>query len=60
LTGWAMNKEIGNFIKETLSIIVIAFILAMILRTFVIEGRIIPSGSMLPTIQLQDRVHSKR
>jgi signal peptidase I len=56
LTGWAMNKEIGNFIKETLSIIVIAFILAMILRTFVIEGRIIPSGSMLPTIQLQDRV----
>jgi signal peptidase I len=51
-----MNKELGNFIKETLSIIVIAFILAMVLRTFVIEGRIIPSGSMLPTIQLQDRV----
>ncbi|HAA09384.1 MAG TPA: signal peptidase I, partial [Syntrophomonas sp.] len=41
-----MNKELGNFIKETLSIIVIAFILAMVLRTFVIEGRIIPSGSM--------------
>lgn len=51
-----MSKEIGNFIKETLSIVVIAFILAMILRTFVVEGRVIPSGSMLPTIQIQDRV----
>jgi hypothetical protein len=26
------------------------------IRTFVIEGRIIPSGSMLQTLQLQDRV----
>ncbi|MDD2586829.1 MAG: signal peptidase I [Syntrophomonadaceae bacterium] len=51
-----MNKEIKDFIKEMVSIIVIAFILAMILRTFVIEGRIIPTGSMLPTIQLEDRV----
>ncbi|MGI6435972.1 MAG: signal peptidase I [Syntrophomonadaceae bacterium] len=51
-----MNKEFTNFLKETLSIVVIAFLLAMFLRAFVIEGRIIPSGSMLPTIQLQDRV----
>jgi len=51
-----MNKEYLSFIKETLSIVVIAFVLAMVLRAFVIEGRIIPSGSMLPTIQLQDRV----
>lgn len=51
-----MSKEIREFLKETVSIVVIAFILAMILRTFVIEGRIIPSGSMLPTLQLQDRV----
>lgn len=51
-----MKEQIWDFIKEMVSIIVIAFILAMILRTFVIEGRIIPTGSMLPTIQLQDRV----
>ncbi len=51
-----MSKEIREFVKETASIIIIAFILAMILRTFVIEGRIIPSGSMLQTLQLQDRV----
>lgn len=51
-----MSGDIKNFFKEVISIVVIAFVLAMILRTFVIEGRIIPSGSMLPTIQLQDRV----
>jgi signal peptidase I len=51
-----MGKEIKDFLKETISIVVIAFILAMILRTFVVEGRLIPSGSMLPTLQLQDRV----
>ncbi len=49
-------KEIKGFFKEFISIILVAFILAMILRTFVVEGRIIPTGSMLPTIQLQDRV----
>lgn len=49
-----------DFIKETLSVFVIAFILAMVLRAFVIEGRIIPSGSMLPTVQLQDRVLMNR
>lgn len=51
-----MGKEIKDFLKEMLTIVITAFILAMILRTFVIEGRIIPSGSMLPTLQLQDRV----
>lgn len=48
--------QIKAFFKEFIGIVVVAFILAMILRTFVIEGRYIPSGSMLPTIQLQDRV----
>ena len=51
-----MSKEVKDFIKEVVSTVVIAFVLAMILRTFVVEGRIIPSGSMLPTLQLQDRV----
>jgi len=50
------KEEIRDFFKEMISIIVIAFILAMIIRTFITEGRIIPTGSMLPTVQLQDRV----
>ncbi|MGR6835861.1 signal peptidase I [Syntrophomonas erecta] len=51
-----MGRELRDFLKELISIILIAFVLAMLLRAFVIEGRIIPTGSMLPTIQLQDRV----
>ena len=51
-----MSEDIKGFLKELISIVVIAFVLAMILRTFVVEGRVIPTGSMLPTIQLQDRV----
>jgi len=51
-----LNRELKEFIKETLSIVIIAFILAMILRSFVIEGRIIPSESMVPTLKVGDRV----
>lgn len=51
-----MGKALKELVKETVSVVLIAFILAMLLRTFVIEGRIIPTGSMLPTLQLQDRV----
>ncbi len=50
-----MNR-LGAFLKEFIGIVIVAFLLAMILRTFVIEGRWIPSGSMLPTIQVGDRV----
>lgn len=45
-----------EFLKEMVSIVVIAFVLAMILRTFVIEGRIVPSESMVPTIKVGDRL----
>jgi signal peptidase I len=55
-----MSKDMKNLLKETLSVVIIAFVLAMVLRAFVIEGRIIPSGSMLPTVQLQDRVMMNR
>ncbi len=51
-----MSKEFRDLIKETISIIVIAFILSLILRALVIEGREIPSGSMLETLQIGDRV----
>lgn len=51
-----MNKEIRDFSKDFIMIICIALILSVGLRTWVIEGRIVPSGSMLPTIQLKDRL----
>lgn len=50
------GNQIVNLVKETLGILVVAFILSMILKAFVIEARVIPTGSMLPTIQENDRV----
>jgi signal peptidase I len=49
-------SKMKDFLKELISIVVIAFVLSMVLRTWIIEGRIVPTGSMLPTIQLQDRL----
>jgi signal peptidase I len=51
--GTSRAKE---FIKETLSTLLVAIILALIIKTFLFEARVIPSGSMLPTIQINDRV----
>ncbi|MGI6487060.1 MAG: signal peptidase I [Syntrophomonadaceae bacterium] len=51
-----MNQELRNFLREMVSIIIIAFILATVLRMFIVEGRVIPTGSMVPTIQPKDRV----
>jgi len=41
---------------EILEVVVIAVALSWVLRTFLVDTRVIPSGSMLPTIQLGDRV----
>jgi signal peptidase I len=42
--------------RETIETILWALVLALILRTFVIQAFWIPSGSMLPTLQIGDRV----
>lgn len=49
-------KSSARFIIEIVEIVLIAFALSWLLRTYVVEARKIPSGSMLPTIQLEDRV----
>lgn len=41
---------------ETIETVVWAFVLAMIIRTFVIQAFWIPSGSMIPTLEVGDRV----
>jgi signal peptidase I len=42
--------------KETVETIVIAFILAFLIRTFVVQAFYIPSGSMQPNLQIGDRI----
>lgn len=51
-----MTNNMREYIKELIVILVIAFVLSMVLRTWIIEGRSVPTGSMLPTIQLKDRL----
>ena len=42
--------------RETIETIVWAFALAMIIRTFIVQAFWIPSGSMIPTLEVGDRV----
>lgn len=52
----AAPPSFGRWATETLLMIVLAFVVAMGIRTFVIETYEIPSGSMIPTIQIGERV----
>jgi signal peptidase I len=52
--SWLAQKLIEQ--KENIRTIVIAVVLAFVLRTFIIEPRYIPSGSMEPTLQVNDRI----
>lgn len=49
-------KKILSSLAEWVVIIAIAFALSIVLRNYLIDTRIVPTGSMLPTIQLQDRL----
>ncbi|MFZ5943534.1 MAG: signal peptidase I [Bacillota bacterium] len=45
-----------KIIKELAFTVILAFLLSFFLQLFIIEARIIPTGSMLPTIQLNQRI----
>ncbi len=54
------EKQLGEKVEnpwiEGLKTIVLSGVLAFGIRTFVAEARYIPSGSMLPTLQINDRL----
>jgi signal peptidase I len=46
----------GRFARELVIIVVIALVASALLRAFVVQAFFVPSGSMLPEINLQDRI----
>lgn len=51
-----MNEKTKSIIREYAESLVIAFILAMIIRAFIIQAFKIPTGSMNPTLLEGDRI----
>ena len=50
------KKKTGRLILDALEIVVFSLALSWGLRATVVDARVVPTGSMLPTIQLQDRL----
>ena len=50
------NASKESWIKETLIIFLLALAVALVIKTFLVDTRLIPSASMYPTIEVGDRV----
>jgi signal peptidase I len=50
------RRSSGRWIREGIIVVVIAVLVAVLLRAFVVQTFFIPSGSMLPTLQIGDRI----
>ena len=52
----SLNNEILSWLKD----ILIAIIIALLIRQFVFAHTVIPTGSMIPTIQINDHINVSR
>ncbi len=50
------QKKKKSAFRETVEAILIAFVIAIVIRTFVIQAFKIPSGSMIPTLKVGDHI----
>jgi signal peptidase I len=50
------NPHPTRWLREAVIVVVIAVLVAVLLRTFVVQTFFIPSGSMEPTLQIGDRI----
>ncbi|MCR4962720.1 MAG: signal peptidase I [Firmicutes bacterium] len=46
----------GSFLKETAKVFAMALVIAIVLKMFIVDSRVVPSSSMYPTIEEQDRI----
>lgn len=51
-----MSQNVKSFIKDTVQVLFFAILLTFVLRSYIVEARQIPSGSMIPTLQIGDRL----
>jgi signal peptidase I len=54
--GGQRRGTFAGAVREIVIVVVIALIASALLRAFVMQAFYVPSGSMLPTIQLHDRI----
>lgn len=45
-----------RWLGELLAMVALAFLLATGIRTFIVQPYVVPTGSMVPTIEIQDRI----
>lgn len=50
------EARFGRFLLETVLLVLVAVTVAALLRMFVVQAFVVPSGSMLPTIERTDRI----
>ena len=54
------ETSLGRWLLETVVLVALAFVLAFGIRTFIVEPFIVPTGSMIPTIQIGNRVLAEK
>jgi signal peptidase I len=50
------ETSLVRWLAELIAMVALAFLLATAIRTFVIQPYVVPTGSMIPTIEIGDRV----
>ena len=53
-------SKLVRFLIEVVIIVIAAFVITFLVRTFVVETYEVPTGSMIPTIEVGDRILSER
>ena len=51
-----MNKKKKNRIRENIEAVALALIIAAVVRSFIFDNYMVPTGSMVPTIETGDRL----